>query len=84
MIEEITSIIDKKPGEAIVYHRGLLGKDRGTGIPSSARTSKHDAVNQTATIAWSLYTAGKVHLFQRRVSEGVCDYLAVRKPTPKT
>ena len=84
MIEEITSILDKNPGEMVVYHRGLIGKDRGTGIPASRRTAQHDAVSQTAAIAWSLYTAGKVYLFQRRVSEGVCDYLAVRASTPKT
>ena len=81
MIEEITSILDKKPGEMITYHRGLIATDRGTGLPASRRNSQHDAVNQTATIAWSLFTAGRIHLFQRRVGDGVYDYLAVRALT---
>lgn len=79
MAVEITEILNKQPGESVVYHRGNLVYDRGGILPQKYRTPEHDAIDASATIAWSLYMAGKVHLVQRRLGANDYEYIAVRR-----
>ena len=51
----------------VVYHRGLLMADR----------QRDPVVEARAVRVWALTEEGKVVLLQRRISEGVCDYIAV-------
>lgn len=55
-------------GQRVVYHTGLLMRDR-----------QHDAdLNALASAAWELFKRREALLFQRRVSEGICDYFIVK------
>ena len=51
----------------IRYHTGLLMRDRLT----------DPVVDERARNAWMLAERGEVVLLQRRIREGVCEYLAV-------
>lgn len=55
-------------GQALVYHEGLLMRDRQT----------DDNVNAIALRAWRAHEAGVVALVQGRLGPGVCGYLAVK------
>jgi hypothetical protein len=55
-------------GTSVTYHIGLLGKDR--------ENSKE--IDAAATLAWSMHKAGIAALVQRRISPGVCQYIATR------
>lgn len=63
-----TRLAVAKPGEQIIYHRGLLMHDRM--FSAVVRT-----IGKTAYAAW---VSGRAHLAQRRVSPGVCEYIAER------
>jgi hypothetical protein len=51
----------------IIYHTGLLMRDRLT----------DPLVDDRARKAWSLHECGSAVLLQRRVREGVCEYIAI-------
>jgi late competence protein required for DNA uptake (superfamily II DNA/RNA helicase) len=55
-------------GERMVYHNGLLMADR----------CYHVDADSVARAAMSAYTAEKCLLFQRRVDQRVCQYIAVK------
>lgn len=57
-----------KRGQILIYHTGLLMRDR----------QANETVNSIASRAWSAMEAGDLTLVQRRASAGVCDYFAVR------
>lgn len=60
-------------GEAAVYHVGLLARAREYGFhPESAR------INAVANNVWMAHRRGQVTLTQRRISQGVCEYIATR------
>lgn len=65
-------LIKLKPGTQFVYHRGLLMRDRHySGI-----------LDAIANAAYTSYTGRKVHLGQRRIAPGVCEYFAEIRPRP--
>lgn len=55
-------------GQAMVYHEGLLMRDR----------QGNEDVNAVAWRAWRAMEAGAVALVQARLNPGVCAYLAVK------
>lgn len=55
-------------GEEVVYHTGLLMRDR----------QHNEATNGCAAAAWAEYMRGAAMLFQRRVSAHACDYIIVK------
>jgi hypothetical protein len=67
-----------KSGEAVTYHYGNLMRDRLL----SARGGKSQAGGQLDKLAKAALKAadgGYVALFQKRVDEGMCQYLAVKR-----
>lgn len=66
-------ILRAKPGQQIVYHRGLLMQDRDEPFGLEA--------HKIGKMAWNAYQAGKVVLLQRRIHDAepsACEYIAVR------
>lgn len=57
----------------MIYHIGLLMRDRQT----------DPEVDKKARTIWKEYLDGRVRLFQRRRSEGVCEYHSVRRKKGK-
>ena len=71
--------VDKAmPGDATVYHRGHLGRDR---CRSTTNLSERDRQRLLALARQALRAAGdgRVCLFQRRHNDGDYSYLAVRR-----
>lgn len=69
MVEDISAVLTKDPGESVIYHRGHLAYDR----QHNRRLSK------AATMAMKLADDGLISLVQRRIGECVWDYIAVRR-----
>lgn len=55
-------------GTQVVYHNGLLMRDR--------QNEQH--VHSRAEFAWAMHKAGKACLVQRRVTPGSCCYIMVK------
>jgi len=68
-----------EPGEALVYHRGLLALDRG---PPGQSLLSPDALTlaKTGNMAMKLAERGFVHLVQRRLAPDQFLYLAIARP----
>jgi len=52
---------------SVIYYTGLLMRDR----------LNNDELDERARKAWDAAERGEAVLVQRRVSEGVCEYLAI-------
>jgi len=72
-------------GDVIEYHRGHLAEDRN---PTTSRLPEAACarVDRIADTALAMEAAGQVLLMQRRLGDGVFDYLAIkavgdRRPT---
>lgn len=72
---------DASPGDAIVYHIGLLARDRDR-IASELPAERREDLDAVARRVWTMAEAGLGHLVQRRVAEGRCAYLLVVRPRP--
>ncbi|WP_198370154.1 hypothetical protein [Roseomonas rosulenta] len=72
---------DASPGEAIVYHIGLLARDRDK-VASELSPERREDLEAVARRVWAMAEAGLGHLVQRRVAEGRCAYLLVVRPRP--
>jgi hypothetical protein len=66
-----STYIRPAPGKSYVYHLGLLGADRQ--IPGPGRAS----ADKSAEAAWQDYESGYVTLTQRKLSDGIYEYIAV-------
>ena len=62
------------PGEAAIYHRGLLVADRANAFRSELK--------QVADRVRWLAQRGQVLLVQKRIDEERCDYIAVKAANP--
>jgi len=70
-----------EPGDALVYHRGLLAIDRGPpGQPFLSPEAR--GVAKTGSMAMKLAELGFVHLMQRRLAPEQFLYLAIARPRP--
>ncbi|CAA6603859.1 conserved hypothetical protein [Rhodospirillaceae bacterium LM-1] len=63
------------PGEAVIYHRGLLVADRATAFRSELK--------QVADRVRWLAQRGQVLLVQKRIDAENCDYVAVKAAKPR-
>ena len=72
---------DASPGDAIIYHIGLLARDRDR-IASDLPTDRRADLEAVARRVWAMAEAGLGHLVQRRVAEGRCAYLLIVRPRP--
>lgn len=72
---------DASPGEAIVYHTGLLARDRDK-VASELPPERREDLEAVARRVWAMTEAGLGHLVQRRVAEGRCAYLLIVRPRP--
>lgn len=76
--QEITSILNMKKGDRLVYHVGHLAYDRGPDRLGD-RNETQNAVRETGNIAWKLMEQGKVALCQRRIATNLYEYIAERR-----
>lgn len=72
-----------RQGGMCIYHTGFLAVDRFYRIfdPSkgdSAPLLIGNDIHATATSAMNAWEAGKVHLFQRKLHDGVYQYIAMK------
>ena len=67
-----------KPGESLVYHRGVLIIDR---LALGSRLSRQDALvlDRVAKAAMAAAESGRVHLVQRRHGDGDYSYIMVAR-----
>jgi hypothetical protein len=72
---------DASPGDAIVYHIGLLARDRDK-VASELPPERREDLEAVARRVWAMAEAGLGHLVQRRVAEGRCAYLLIVRPRP--
>lgn len=72
---------DASPGDAIVYHIGLLARDRDR-IASDLPAERRADLEAVARRVWAMAEAGLGHLVQRRVAEGRCAYLLIVRARP--
>lgn len=72
---------DASPGEGIVYHIGLLARDRDK-VASELPPERREDLEAVARRVWAMAEAGLGHLVQRRVAEGRCAYLLIVRPRP--
>ena len=70
-------------GQAIVYHEGMLLRDRASDV-STLCSKDRNRLHATARRAWIACELGLVHLFSQKISEGRYRYLAMRSSTPLT
>lgn len=74
---------DASPGDVIVYHIGLLARDRDK-LASSLVPDVRAELDRVADRVWAMAAHGLVHLLQRRVAPGRLAYLAVARPRPRS
>lgn len=67
---------DAAPGEVIVYHVGLLARDRDK-VASELPPERREDLEVVARRVMAMAEAGLGHLLQRRVSPTRCAYLLV-------
>lgn len=65
-------------GDATVYYRGLLLRERVEYYDGQGRRIKPLA-DFMAERAWEAYKKGLVHLVQRKVEEGIYEYIAIHR-----
>jgi hypothetical protein len=68
-------VASAKPGDQIIYHVGLLWWDTNFGIDFMKAWNTRKA-------AWEAMEAGKVTLVQKKLSDGIWSYIAVKRKTP--
>lgn len=57
-----------QPGQEVVYHTGLLMRDR----------QLDKEIDQLARCVWEHFENGEIELYQRRIGNRACDYIAVK------
>ncbi len=75
-VDFIAAVEAARPGAKIIYYTGhFFGGDRRIG-------PDHKEVDILARAAWGALEAGRVRLVQRRIKDGVYEYLAVKRHKP--
>ena len=74
---------DAVPGEAIVYHIGLLARDRDK-VASELPPERREDLEAVARRVMAMTEAGLGHPLQRRVSPTRCAYLLIVCRRPKS
>lgn len=71
-----------KTGQVLTYYRGFLKMDRTFTIsiePDRVELVLDEDVDKVGRHAMAAFVDGKVHLFQRKVADGVYEYIAMKK-----
>ena len=63
-------------GEKMLYHTGLLMKDRQ--ISTTGRAMASGMLDKLAKDVWTAYEMGDVKLVQKKSCEGIYQYIAIR------
>jgi len=71
-----------EPGTAIIYHIGMLARDRDR-LATTLTPQQRDELNALASRAWRLAAAGWGDLLQRRIGEECFAYLLVARKRPR-
>lgn len=68
-------------GEQMIYHTGHLAfeREKTKEFGNRVLTVAVDPEDKVGWLAYQAYRDGRVELVQRRVSENVCDYIAIMK-----
>ena len=74
---------DAAPGEAIIYHVGMLARDRDK-IASDLPPERREDLEMVARRVMAMAEAGLGHLVQRRVAPMRCAYLLVVCHRPRS
>jgi hypothetical protein len=74
-------LADAMPGTAIIYHIGMLARDRDR-LATNLTPEQRDALHALASRAWRLAAAGWADLLQRRVGVESFAYLLVVRRRP--
>tara|TARA_B100001105_G_scaffold234008_1_gene208307 strand:- start:340 stop:681 length:342 start_codon:yes stop_codon:yes gene_type:complete len=67
------------PGDALVYHRGLLALDAGLNSQTLDSNARRELA-RVARRAWWVASQGLVHLVQRRNGVDDFSYIAIARP----
>ena len=67
------------PGDALVYHRGLLALDASINSQTPKSDARHE-LGRIARRAWWAAEQGLIHLLQRRNGPDDFTYLAIARP----
>lgn len=81
-LEEFRDWIETaRTGQIFIYHTGFLAVDRGNivNFGDADIVLPNEPVNTLATLAINGFDAGKLHLFQRKLHDGVYQYIAMKK-----
>lgn len=68
----LSALATARKGETVVYHTGLLMMDRLFG-------PEFQNVHAISTAAMEAWKEKRVHLVQKRISHGVCVYMAIKR-----
>ena len=75
-------LADAVPGTTIVYHIGILARDRDR-LATTLTPEQRDELNALASRAWRLAAAGWADLLQRRLGEECFAYLLIVRKRPR-
>lgn len=70
------------PGQVYVYYTGLLSVDRGICFDhgtSGPEFIPNEDIDNLGRDAISAFKANRVHLFQRKIHDGVYEYIAMKR-----
>ena len=79
----MTWVVNSKPGERCTYHYGNLMRDRQY-TPRGDVAKPGSNLDKLARAAMKAAEAGVVTLYQKRVDENICQYLAVKSSRAAT
>lgn len=74
----VTWLTRSKPGDRCTYHYGLLMRDRQTS-PRGDTIRKGTQLDHLANAVMAAHSGGFVKLVQKRIDDGMCQYMAVKQ-----
>lgn len=81
-LERFPQWLKEPNAKPFAYWRGMLCEDRVVRWWSADKTTLYyktnTPVDKLARMVWDAYQRGAVHLIQRKLGDGVYDYIAVR------
>jgi hypothetical protein len=72
------ALLKLQPGDSIVYHVGLLARDRDVNFCTGAERFLAGAVDRLASLVMAQAARGGLLLYQRRLGDGAFEYHCYR------
>ena len=72
------ALLKLQPGDSIVYHVGLLARDRDANFCTGAERFLAGAVDRLASLVMAQAARGGLLLYQRRLGDGAFEYHCYR------